>query len=64
MHKENTMESELSLDQWPRISRVLDFIQSQRKEESGMYSIKEKPPKPQHKPKKPKDQRAEQLRLF
>jgi hypothetical protein len=58
------METELSLDQWPRISRVLDFIQSQKKEEPGMYCIKEKPPKPQRKPKKPKDQPTEQLRLF
>jgi hypothetical protein len=61
--REVTMKSELSLEHWKRVSRLLDFILAQKKE-PGMLSIKEELPKPKRKPKNPKEEQAEQLRLF
>lgn len=63
------MEQELCFDQWGRISRTLDFILKQQptktiKESPAVYGIRGEAEKPQRKPKKKKEQPAEQLRLF
>jgi hypothetical protein len=56
----------MSTDDWKAVSRTLDFIMAQQpvKESPGVTAVRGEPPKPQRKPRKPKEQPAEQLRLF
>jgi len=56
------MDSELSLEQWSRVSRVLDYIASHKKESGGAVAIRGEPPKKEKKPKK--EEPGTQLRLF
>lgn len=61
----------MSTEQWNQVSHVLDYIMAQptgkpTKESSASYGIRGEPEQPKRKPKteKPKEQQAEQLRLF
>jgi hypothetical protein len=64
-----TRRKAVSKDEWQAVSRTIDFIMAQPtgkpiKESPGVTAIRGEPPKPQRKPKKQKEQPAEQLRLF